>query len=137
MMNMTEEDWQTFARKAATFVGFSIDNYTTVPIPLQDVPLFTGPDNEEKFCDLVIDKDHKWSFHFRKILRWQYSLPSDKALLTFRGALKEKLNDGKWKPIDTFKYEFIFDGNDISFEREISSDIHMIQDSYLTQMGML
>lgn len=33
--------------------------------------------------------------------------------------------------------EFIFDGNDISFEREIPSDLHIIQESYLRQMGRL
>ena len=135
MMNMTEEDWQTFAKKETAYVGFStIDNYT---IPLQDVPLYIDRDNEEKFCCLIIDKDHKWSFHFRKTSRWQYSLSSDKALLTFRGVLKERFNDDRWKPIDYFKYEFIFDGNDISFKREIESDIHIIQESYLRQTSRL
>lgn len=134
MMNMTEEDWQTFAKKATAYVGFSTDNYK---IPLHDVPLYIGQDNEEKHCCLMIDKDHKWSFHFRKSLRDNYFLPSDKALLTFRGVLKEKLDDDKWKPIDSFKYEFIFDGNDISFERELPSDSHIIQESYLRKMGRL
>lgn len=134
MMNLRAEDWQTFAKKATAYVGFSTDNYE---IPLHDVPLYIGQDNEEKHCCLMIDKDHKWSFHFRKSLRENYSLPSDKALLTFRGVLKEKFDDDKWKPIDSFKYEFIFDGNDISFEREIPSDIHIIQESYLRQMGRL
>lgn len=133
MMNLRAEDWQTFAKKATAYVGFSTDNYE---IPLHDVPLYIGQDNEEKHCCLMIDKDHKWSFHFRKSLRENYSLPSDKALLTFRGVLKEKFDD-KWKPIDSFKYEFIFDGNDISFEREIPSDLHIIQESYLRQMGRL
>lgn len=134
MMNLRAEDWQTFAKKATAYVGFSTDNYE---IPLHDVPLYIGQDNEEKHCCLMIDKDHKWSFHFRKSLRENYSLPSDKALLTFRGVLKEKFDDDKWKPIDSFKYEFIFDGNDISFEREIPSDLHIIQESYLRQMGRL
>lgn len=134
MMNLRAEDWQTFAKKATAYVGFSTDNYE---IPLHDVPLYIGQDNEEKHCCLMIDKDHKWSFHFRKSLRDNYSLPSDKALLTFRGVLKEKLDDGKWKPIDSFKYEFIFDGNDISFERELPSDSHIIQESYLRKMGRL
>lgn len=135
MMNMTEEDWQTFAKKATAYVGFPMA--TTWKIPLHDVPLYIGQDNEEKHCGLMIDTVHKWSFHFRKSLRDNYSLPSDKALLTFRGVLKEKLDDGKWKPIDSFKYEFIFDGNDISFERELPSDSHIIQESYLRQMGRL
>lgn len=130
---MTEEDWQTFAMKTITYVGFPMA--TTWKIPLHDVPM--ASENEEKFCCLVIDKDHKWSFHFRKSLRWRYSLPSDRALMTFRGVLKEKLPDGKWKPIDSFKYEFMFDGNDITFEREIPSDTHKIQESYLKQMGRL
>lgn len=134
MMNLRAEDWQTFAKKATAYVGFSVDKFT---IPLHDVPLFIGQDNEEKFCCLVIDTVHKWSFHFRKSLRDNYSLPSDRALLTFRGVLKEKLPDGKWEPIDSFKYEFTFDGNDISFEREIPSDIHKIRDAYLAQMGRL
>ncbi len=134
MMSLRAEDWQTFAKKATAYVGFSTDNYE---IPLHDVPLYIGQDNEEKHCCLMIDKDHKWSFHFRKSLRDNYSLPSDKALLTFRGVLKEKLDDDKWKPIDSFKYEFIFDGNDISFERELPSDSHIIQESYLRKMGRL
>lgn len=134
MMNLRAEDWQTFAKKATAYVGFSTDNYE---IPLHDVPLYIGQDNEEKHCVLVIDTNHKWSFHFRKSLRDNYSLPSDKALLTFRGVLKEKLNDDKWKPIDSFKYEFIFDGNDISFERELPSDSHIIQENYLRKMGKL
>lgn len=134
MMNLRAEDWQTFAKKATAYVGFSTDNYE---IPLHDVPLYIGQDNEEKHCCLMIDKDHKWSFHFRKSLRENYFLPSDRALLTFRGVLKEKFDDDKWKPIDSFKYEFIFDGNDISFEREIPSDLHIIQESYLRQMGRL
>lgn len=136
MMNMTEDDWQTFAMKTIMYVGFPMA--TTWRIPLHDVPLYIGQDNEEKHCCLVIDKDHKWSFHFRKSLRENYSLPSDKALLTFRGVLKEKLDDnGRWKPIDSFKYEFTFDGNDISFEREIPSEAHIIQESYLRKMGRL
>lgn len=134
MMNLRAEDWQTFAKKATAYVGFPTDNYE---IPLHDVPLYIGQDNEEKHCCLMIDKDHKWSFHFRKSLRDNYSLPSDKALLTFRGVLKEKLDDDKWKPIDSFKYEFIFDGNDIFFKRELPSDSHIIQDSYLRKMGRL
>ena len=134
MMSLRAEDWQTFAKKATAYVGFPIDNYE---IPLHDVPLYIGQDNEEKHCCLVIDTDHKWSFHFRKSLRDNYSLPSDKALLTFRGVLKEKLDDGKWKPIDSFKYEFTFDGNDISFERELPSNSHIIQESYLRKMGRL
>ena len=128
MMSLRAEDWQTFAKKATAYVGFSTDdNYT---IPLHDVPLFIGQDNEEKHCCLVIDEDHKWSFHFRKSLRDNYPLPSDKALIMFKGVLKEKLPDDRWKPIDTFRYEFIFDGNDISFNREIPSDIHRLQDSW-------
>lgn len=134
MMSLRAEDWQTFAKKATAYVGFPTGNYE---IPLHDVPLYIGQDNEEKHCCLMIDKDHKWSFHFRKSLRDNYSLPSDKALLTFRGVLKEKLDDDKWKPIDSFKYEFIFDGNDISFERELPSYSHIIQESYLRKMGRL
>lgn len=134
MMNLRAEDWLTFAKKAIAYVGFSVDKYT---IPLHDVPLYIGQDIEEKHCCLVIDIDHKWSFHFRKSLRENYNLPSDKALLIFRGVLKEKLNDDKWKPIDSFRYEFIFDGNDITFVREIPSDIHKVQEDYLRQMGRL
>ncbi len=132
MMNLRAEDWQTFAMKTIMYVGFPMA--ITWKIPLHDVPM--ASENEEKFCCLVIDKDHKWSFHFRKSLRDNYSLPSDKALLTFRGVLKEKLPDGKWELIDLFKYEFIFDGNDITFEREIPTDIHKMKESYL-QMGRL
>jgi hypothetical protein len=135
MMNMTEEDWQTFAMKTILYVGFPMA--TSWNIPLHDVPLFSASENEEKFCCLVIDKDHKWSFHFRKSLRENYSLPRDKALIIFRGVLKEKLPDGKWKPIDSFKYEFTFDGNDISFEREIPSEVLKIQESYLRNMDRL
>jgi len=134
MMHLDDKEWQTFAKKAIAYVGFPFDNYT---IPLHNIPIFSDPENEQKFCCLVVDIDHKWSFHFTKSLRWNYSLPSNKALIVFKGVLKEKLPDGKWKPIDSFKYEFIFDGNDITFVREIPTDIHKIQERYLIQMGKL
>lgn len=135
MMHLDDKEWQTFAKKATAYVGFPFDNYT---IPLHDVPLFSAPsESEEKFACLVIDEVHKWSFHFRKSLRENYNLPSDRALIIFRGVLKEKFPDGKWKPIDSFKYEFLFDGNDITFERELLSDIHKKQESFLIQMGKL
>lgn len=135
MMNMTEEDWEAFARKAIMYVGFPMA--ISWRIPLHDCPLPIASENEEKFCCLVIDKDHKWSFYFRKSLRENYSLPSDRALILFRGVLKEKLPDGLWKPIDSFKYEFKFDGYDISFVREIPSEAHIIQENYLRKMGRL
>ena len=134
MMNITDDEWQTFAMKALTYVGFPMA--ISCGIPLHEFP-FENSEEPHKFCCLVIDKDHKWAFHFRRNIRQNYLLPNDRSLIMFKGILKERGGDGKWTPIDSFKYEFIFDGNDISFEREIPSDLHTVQKSYLEKMGRL
>lgn len=135
MMKITEEDWQTFATKAIMYVGFPMA--TTYSIPLHKFPFGAYEEDDHKFCCLVIDKDHKWAFHFIRNFRQNYLIPSDRSLMVFKGVLKEKYGDDKWKPIDSFKYEFMFDGNDITFEREIPSDLHKVQESYLRKMGRL